>query len=153
MTYGDIGRKKLPHDPSPEVIPNCESEVFFITICCNPRGHNQLAVKETWDVLQETLRHRESLGHWRVSLLLAMPDHLHALCAFDGSRTMRRVVTDFKSWVSRKAGVCWQRDFFDHRLRSWESAAEKRVYIMKNPVRAKYILESESWPYVVDRFG
>ncbi len=153
MTRGDIGRKKLPHDPSPEVIPNCEFEVFFITICCSPRCHNQLAVKETWNVLQETLRHRESLGHWRVSLLLAMPDHLHALCAFDGTRPMHRVIADFKSWVSRKAGVRWQRDFFDHRLRSWESAAEKRNYILKNPVRAKCILEGESWPYVVDRFG
>lgn len=153
MQHGNIGRKKLVHDIPSTVVPNCENEVFFITICCDPRGRNQLAVKEVWNVLQETLRHRESLGHWRVPLLLAMPDHLLALCAFDGTRPMRRVISDFKSWISRKTDVRWQRNFFDHRLRSWESAAEKRKYILKNPVRAKCIGEGESWPYVVDRIG
>ena len=126
---------------------------FFITICCDPRGRNQLAVKEVWNVLQETLRHRESLSHWRVPLLLAMPDHLHALCAFDGMRPMRRVNTDFKSWIYRETDMRWQRNFFDHRLRSWESAVEKRKYILNNPVCAKCSGEGESLPYVLDRLG
>ena len=38
----EIGRKKLPHEMPPGVVPNPEFEVYFITICCEPRGRNQL---------------------------------------------------------------------------------------------------------------
>lgn len=47
--------------------------------------------------------------------------------------------------VSRNALTAirrWQRDFFDHRLRSIESAAEKAQYIRMNPVRAGLVNRS-----------
>jgi len=65
---------------------------------------------------------------------------------------MKKVVSDLKAWLAKKHGVRWQRDFFDHRLRSWESAEEKGAYIRANPVRAGLVEEGGAWPYVLDRF-
>ena len=50
----------------------------------------------------------------------------------------------------------WQRDFFDHRLRSFESATQKARYIAENPARAGLaglIGEMEDWPYLWKRSG
>ncbi len=35
-----IGRRALPHDPPLSIDTN--KEIFFITICCQRRGENQL---------------------------------------------------------------------------------------------------------------
>jgi REP element-mobilizing transposase RayT len=121
--------------------------VYFITICCNPRGPNQLAVPEVWETILSTIDHREKIGDMKCRLALAMPDHLHALMGFPGEKSMKSVVTAIKSWVAGKAGVDWQRDFFDHRLRSWESAREKANYIRMNPVRARLVERPEDWPF------
>jgi len=40
-----------------------------------------------------------------------------------------------------------QKDFFEHRLRSDESAQEKSDYILVNPVRAGLVPKPEDWPY------
>jgi putative transposase len=45
-------------------------------------------------------------------------------------------------------GIEWQRDFFEHRLRSDESWREKANYILANPVRKGLVTEVSRWPYV-----
>ena len=144
-------RKHLSHQVPAHLPGNSEGEIYFITICCTPRGENQLALPQAWQAIEETIAYRESAGHLKTRLILAMPDHLHGLFSFDGGKAMAKVVADMKSWLARRHGIRWQRDFFDHRLRSWESAEEKGAYIRKNPVRAGLIAEGEKWPYLVDR--
>ena len=66
-----------------------------------------------------------------------MPDHIHALLRFPNpAHPMRKAVSDFKRWTAHAGGFHWQRDFFEHRLRSYESVNEKADYILMNPVRA-----------------
>lgn len=142
-----IGRKKLPHDGAPFRASSSEGETYFITICCVPRGVNQLAREEVWQAIDETLAIRESNGDLRCNLALAMPDHLHGLFGFPGRKSMKQVIAAMKSWIAGKHKVCWQRDFFDHRLRNPQSAAEKAHYIRMNPVRAGLVERTEDWPY------
>jgi len=142
-----IGRRHLPHEVPLGVRIGPEDEVFFITICCLPRGLNQLAHPGVWQTIDESLRHRERDGDLHVRLVLAMPDHLHGLFAFCGTKAMAKVICDFKSWIAKCSGVHWQRDFFDHRLRGLESAAEKATYIRNNPVRAGLVSQTKDWPY------
>ncbi len=142
-----IGRKLLPHDVPPSLVPNPEYETYFITICCVPRGVNQLAHDEIWHAFDETMAKRESDGDLCCGIALAMPDHFHGLFGFPGTKSMRQVVTAMKSWMAGKYGIRWQRDFFDHRLRSLESAAEKAHYIRMNPVRAGLVTNPQDWPY------
>jgi hypothetical protein len=85
---------------------------------------------------------------WYARLFLLMPDHWHALLAFPPERTMRTVVTQWKSYTAKTLaadGVRWQRDFFDHRLRCDESLDAKASYIRANPVRAGSGLGCMRW--------
>jgi hypothetical protein len=41
----------------------------------------------------------------------------------------------------------WQREFFDHVLRSGESYSEKWHYVFDNPVRAGLVSSAEEWKY------
>jgi REP element-mobilizing transposase RayT len=142
-----IGRKPLPHDGGPLFSANTQGEVYFITICCIPRHTNQLATPAVWQVIEETLSVREAKNDLNCRLILAMPDHLHGLFEFPGPNPMTKVISDFKSWLAKQCGIHWQRDFFDHRLRNIESAAEKANYIRLNPVRAGLATNPQDWPY------
>ncbi|HEX7261234.1 MAG TPA: hypothetical protein VF258_05415, partial [Luteolibacter sp.] len=138
--WDDRGGSSLPgsslHDGGSLYPTSSEGEIYFITICCAPRHENQLALPAMWEAIDEAIAHREAKGELDCRLALAMPDHFHALMGFPGSRSMVQVVTAFKSWLASRNRIRWQRDFFDHRLRSWESAQEKAGYIRMNPVRA-----------------
>ena len=143
----NIGRKHLPHEGLPVNPSHSEGEVYFITICCLPRHTNQLANAAAWQTIKETLSVREANGDLNCRLALAMPDHFHGFFGFPSSKPMTRVISDFKSWLAKQSGIVWQRDFFDHRLRSWESACEKANYIRMNPVRAGLVTHPQDWPY------
>ena len=41
----------------------------------------------------------------------------------------------------------WQKEFFDHLLRSDESHAQKWDYVRDNPVRARLVSDPDEWPY------
>ncbi len=120
---------------------------FFITVNCVPRGQNQLAFPSAVKALTESLLVRIEKGQWWPRLVLFMPDHLHALIAFSPEQSMEKIVRDWKRYTARYAGIRWQRDFFDHRIRNEESLAEKWNYILQNPVRAALVPTPEAWPY------
>ncbi len=78
-----------------------------------------------------------------------MPDHIHTLLSFPPSRnTVQQTITLWKRWTARQMGIEWQRDFFEHRLRSDENWREKADYILANPVRKGLVTEAAQWPYV-----
>src|SRR6266542_5575318 len=64
------------------------------------------------------------------------------------SRLAFPTVRDYKRITAKMAGVQWQRNFFDHRLRHDESLAEKFAYICQNPMRAGLVHNEQDWPYV-----
>jgi hypothetical protein len=45
------------------------------------------------------------------------------------------------------ATTLWQREFFDHILRSHESYSEKWNYVFDNPVRAGLVSSADKWEY------
>ncbi len=138
-------RKKLPHGV-PEWVE--DGAVYFITIACAVRGVNQLCSPSVADRVFEAVRFRQERLLWRVSLLVLMPDHLHALISFSRSEPMTKTVAGFKEISAKKTGIRWQRDFFEHRLRSNESYDEKVAYIRMNPVRKGLVARPEDWPFV-----
>jgi putative transposase len=122
--------------------------IYFITICCQRRGSNQLCHDETAAVLANTARIYHERARWNLNLLLLMPDHLHALIGVDAQTSLAQLIRDYKRITAKIAAVKWQRNFFDHRLRHDESLAEKFAYICQNPVRARLILSENDWPYI-----
>jgi REP element-mobilizing transposase RayT len=140
-------RKHLPHDIPLWVDPH--REIYFITINCRERFHNQLALPTVADELFETIRHRQEHFLWWPHIFLLMPDHLHTLLSFPPSdKPIRLVVSKWKEWTAKTIGLCWQDDFFEHRLRHEESRRQKADYILENPVRQKLVSRPEDWPFV-----
>ena len=140
-------RKTLPHDVPPWVDP--QNEIYFISINCEDRSRNQLALPDVSERLFESVRHRQEKSLWWPYLLLLMPDHVHALLSFPPSgKPLRLIVTKWKEWTAKNLDIAWQRDFFEHRLRHEESRREKADYILRNPVRKKLVARPEDWPFV-----
>ena len=142
---GPPQRQKLPHAVPAWVHGDI---IFFITICCVPRGANQLCTDQVSTVIWESVAFRQKRGDWFVHLWLLMPDHLHALISFPKERDFTKVVANWKEMTTKKAPIRWQRDFFDHRLRSNESFQEKTDYIRQNPVRKGLVTKQEDWKFV-----
>ena len=138
-------RKNLPHE-----IPSwvSDGDVYFITICANPKGVNQLCHPEVAVRLWESMGFRQSRGEWWMHLAVFMPDHLHALMCFARTPGMKRSISQWKRYAAREFHIHWQDGFFDHRLRTDESWLEKSHYIRMNPVRARLVDQAEAWPYV-----
>ena len=140
-------RKSLPHDLPLWIDPR--REIYFISINCQKRFHNQLALPDISKRLLETVRHRQEKFLWWPHLFLLMPDHLHALISFPLSdKPLQTVVSKWKEWTAKELGIRWQRDFFEHRLRHDESHRQKADYILENPVRKKLVGCPEDWPFV-----
>ena len=137
-------RKKMDHsppfwDPYPE---------WFITICARPKGQNHLCLPKIGaELLQaaEFFHHRQL---WTSEIFLLMPDHIHALISIPSRDALANVVGRWKQWTSRKLEIIWQKNFFDHRLRSYPSANSKFRYIEENPVRSGLVQRAEDWPFV-----
>jgi REP element-mobilizing transposase RayT len=137
-------RQKLPHEV-PAWVP--AGAAYFVTICCRPRGLDQLCQRPVAEHLFEAAAFRHRAGDWYVHLLLLMPDHLHAIISFPRDERMAKVISLFKEFTAKQAGIKWQQDFFDHRLRNEESLEEKANYIRMNPVRKGMVTDPTDWPW------
>ena len=140
-------RKRLPHEVPLWI--DARKEDYFITVCCEERGQNQLANSKIGFRLLETVMYRNSRDIWYAHIALLMPDHVHLILAFpDIDKRVQTIVSKWKEWTAKSLKIEWQRDFFEHRLRKEESFREKADYILANPIRAGLVKKVEDWPYV-----
>ena len=139
-------RKRLPHEVPLWVHPSKED--YFITVCCQHRGRNQLANPIIGAALIDTIKHRNERQVWCVQVAVIMPDHVHLIVTFGGiDKPIQTIVSKWKEWTAKSLDVRWQRDFFEHRLRRDESFREKADYVLANPVRAGLVEREEDWPF------
>ena len=99
----DFGRKTLPHE-APPWVDLAESD-YFITICCQQRGTNQLCTPGVTDGLLESVRFYYDKRKWFPSLFLLMPDHLHMLVGFGREQEMTKVIAAWKRFTATQHGV------------------------------------------------
>jgi putative transposase len=142
---GSPDRVQLGHE-FPQWV--ADDAVFFITICCAERGRRQLTLPEVGPWVLDAARHYDGVGKWCCGLMLLMPDHLHALIHFPRIPGLKTTVSDWKRYLARTRKIEWQRDFFDHRLRSEQRVEEVAAYIMLNPVRRGLIQCADDWRWV-----
>ena len=138
-------RKRLPHEVPPWV---AEDAVFFITLNAQERGDSPLLEQDRPVLLWESAQHYARHNDWWPHLFLLMPDHLHLLASFARSSGPQIVLPKWKRWTAREFGIRWQRDYFEHRIRTAREYQEKARYIRLNPVRKGLVNEPEAWPFV-----
>ena len=129
----------------------CEP-LYFITACAEGR-RKILANPSVHDAFITFARGAEERGVF-VGRYVLMPDHVHLFVARseDGvllSAWIKSLKNSLSKALRRQSipSPHWQKDFFDHVLRSSESYDEKWQYIVHNPVRAKLVARVEDWPY------
>ena len=138
-----------------------DSPIYFITMCTKNR-RAVLARDEISEILIVEWRAAHERHGWAVGRYVIMPDHVHFVCRPElGARKLSEFIGLWKSWTSRRMNALggprsataatttglWQREFFDHVLRSNESYSEKWNYVFDNPVRAGLITAAQEWKY------
>ena len=118
---------------------------YFLTVVTGLRKSGLVPVGAE---LTNLARAMESEGVWSVRTLTIMPDHVHLLVTLGTGSTLSSALRTFKGRtanVLRRAGLKWQKGFFDHRLRDGEDRLPVFLYIFLNPYRAGMIHRSEHW--------
>jgi putative transposase len=79
-----------------------------------------------------------------------MPDHVHLFVRGNIDFVLPQWVRLLKRELSKAIAATpphWQEGFFDHLIRNSESYSQKWEYVRKNPVRARLVPLSDTWPY------
>ena len=137
-----------------QILDTSGSPLFFITLCARHRMA-VLAQPAVHDILVTGWRNAFRVYGWMVGRYVVMPDHAHFFAgpATDQARDLSAFVGGWKNWTQRQvresvlSSFAWQREFFDHLMRSEESYEEKWEYVRANPVRAGLVARAEDWPY------
>ena len=135
-----------------------EFPIYSITVCTS-RRRPIFAGNAVAAILVDELGGTRERHGWVIGSYVVMPDHMHFFCASEyDAKTLSDFMREWKSWTGRRvnallprpmtaATTLWQREFFDHILRSNESYAQKWDYVRDNPVRAGLVSSAEDWPY------
>jgi REP element-mobilizing transposase RayT len=136
-----------------------DAPIYFVTSCTQYR-RKLLVCDNVANILIAEWRAAHDRHGWAVGRYVIMPDHVHFFCRSElDAKTLSEFAGNWKSWTSRTIrtlGVSrsapatttlWQREFFDHVLRSSESYSEKWNYVRDNPVRAGLVSTADEWKY------
>jgi REP element-mobilizing transposase RayT len=122
---------------------------FHIRIRSSPDTDSPLTDARIAQVLLDSAAFYHRQETWDCHLFLLMPDHLHALLAFPFDRDIRLIVGRWKAWQTRTAGLRWQENFFDHRIRNHQELQLKSRYIRQNPVVKGLCVNEHDWPWAI----
>jgi putative transposase len=128
-----------------------EQPLIFITFCTDKR-RPLLATPSLHESFRafcvKSQTHQNSVGRYVI-----MPDHLHLFVQLYSPDKLSMWIKSLKNSLSKTLRLLghpaphWQKDFFDHVLRSEESYGSKWEYVEYNPVRAGLVSEASHWPY------
>lgn len=136
-------RRKLPHGPPP--FPVEAGAVQFVTLNAAERG-GQPFLSHSGAIL-DAARFYHDRGRWFLRLFLLMPDHLHMLATFPRTASVKGTCGAWKGFLRKTAGVRFQPDCFEHRIRNEAELSEKWAYIRENPVRKGLVATAEEWRF------
>jgi REP element-mobilizing transposase RayT len=135
----------LNHQPPPWISSDTR---YLITACAYFRVRNTFCHPEVGAAILDSIRLRDERNVWYCDLAVLMPDHIHLILHVPDETPLATVIRNWKSWLAKAHGIRWQKNFFDHRLRSEDEAGAKAQYVWNNPVRAGLVKRTADWPYV-----
>ncbi len=109
-------------------------------------------------IVEEVLLNKQS-EEYALSAWCVMPNHVHAVVTPLNSTPLSKILQAWKSVsahrinreIGRK-GPVWQRESFDHLVRTAESFGGFVHYTENNPVAAGLTGRAEDWPFSSGRF-
>ena len=117
--------------------------IYFLTLCTH-RRQPILTRQRVPALLVDSWPASPGINGWHVGRYVVMPDHVHFFAQpVADCKTLSGFMRDWKRRTSGRIAEAlqleppvWQREFFDHALRSPESYDQKWDYVRENPVRA-----------------
>jgi putative transposase len=102
-------------------------------------GRCILARSECKAIMESTLRHFDGM-RYELGEFVVMPNHVHAIVAPTGGHQLAQILHSWKSFTAHQfnrvldsSGHVWQKESFDHIVRSAQHLAKFEAYIRNNP--------------------
>jgi putative transposase len=68
---------------------------------------------------------------------------------FPHDHPMHTIIAAWKGFQTKRLGLEWQNNFFDHRIRDHRKLVEADAYIRLNPVRRGLCVNEADWPWMI----
>jgi putative transposase len=118
---------------------------FYVTQCIQERG-SKILLDYAPDLVKSIERYHTN-QKWFCRAYIIMPDHLHLLISPFPNHALTQLMQDWKRYTAKNFEIKWQKNFFEHRLRSDESANDKAYYMELNPIRAGLVKQPTEWKW------
>jgi putative transposase len=140
-----LPRRKTEHLHAGRV--SAQGAVYFVTFVTEAR-RPWLAQESAGNAILGALRAWHAEGDGGVLAATVMPDHVHVIFEVGERLSVGRCVSRWKSQGRKASGYPgeWQRDFYEHQLRTEESLEDYGLYLVLNPYRAGVCEPEAAWP-------
>jgi len=126
--------------------------LYFVTLCFHRRKRFGLNPRiASW--LIKNLRSHSVKAGFLIHAYCIMPDHMHVLTlGANGDSDLRSFIENFKQdtgffFRTKRDAQLWQFKYYDHIVRSEESAERIAAYIWTNPVRKGICRTIQEYPF------
>jgi len=122
---------------------------YFVTLCTHNRSPG-LTSASVASALRAEILDIERAGYWTIRGAVIMPDHLHLLLTLRVRLPLGRTIARLKSKSKPAlfvAGLQWQGNYYEHRLRAEDSVETVLLYIFLNPFRTGLVSLSEIYAW------
>lgn len=125
-------------------------QTHFITFTCYHRTPllDSAFARRTFELALERVRLGYRLCVYGYD---AMPEHVHLLVSEPERSNLAQAIKALKQGVSRKlirdGDAFWQKRYYDHNVRSYDSFVEILRYIHRNPVKRELCAKPEDWAW------
>jgi REP element-mobilizing transposase RayT len=136
-------------------VSDINAEVQELAQQCEPPltlGSCVLKRPELAQLVQDAIRHFECQRYYLLAWCV-MPNHVHVVFSTLGQWTLSQVLHSWKSFranqinkILGRRGPLWERESFDHLIRSIEHCDWYVDYVQRNPVVAGLCLQPADWP-------
>jgi len=121
---------------------------YFVTICTD-RKQNLIGDEERSVIEQELKGLEDRFWGVKIDYYVIMNNHLHVILLFNQANvSLPKVIQAFKSLTTLrlkrqgyKGKVFWQRNYYEHIIRSEEALKKIREYVLNNPLAERLKLE------------
>ena len=108
---------------------------YFVTVCAYNNEPNIQKHQETVEKILHSLP--EKIPGVKIDYTCLMPAHIHTIFIFNAvKKNLGEVIRIFKALVSKETGIkdFWQRNYYEHVIRSEGALLKIREYIQNNPL-------------------
>jgi putative transposase len=129
-------------------------QTHFVTFSCY-RRLPRLRDDRVRDMFVESLERTRRSYRFRVYGYVVMPEHVHLVVSEPEVEVLAIAIQSLKISVARREmydhekgdATLWQKRYYDHNVRNYESFVEKLRYIHRNPVKRGPVEKPEDWKW------